>query len=77
MSAKSSTVLASGLAIVAVAALAFLALPSGPKGAALTARQRAMQMLGARIAKLRPQCKVLVLSNPFTQKSGYLNEKNQ
>ncbi len=36
-----------------------------------------MEMLGARIAKLRPECKVLVLSNPFTKKSGYLDEKNQ
>ncbi len=36
-----------------------------------------MELLGARIAKLRPECKVLVLSNPFTKDSGYLNEKNQ
>ena len=36
-----------------------------------------MEMLGARIAKLRPECRVLVLSNPFTKESGYLNEKSQ
>lgn len=36
-----------------------------------------MEMLGERIAKLRPECKVLVLSNPFTKQSGYLDEKNQ
>lgn len=36
-----------------------------------------MEMLGARIAKLRPEGKVLVLSNPFTQKSGFLDEKSQ
>ena len=36
-----------------------------------------MEILGARIAKLRPDCKVLALSNPFTEKSGYLNEKRQ
>ncbi len=36
-----------------------------------------MELLGARIAKLRPECKVLVLSNPFTKDSSYLNEKNQ
>ena len=36
-----------------------------------------METLGTRIAKLRPECKVLVLSNPFTKQSGYLNEKNQ
>ena len=36
-----------------------------------------MEMLGARIAKLCPECKVLVLSNPFTKESGYFNEKRQ
>jgi len=36
-----------------------------------------MEMLGARIAELRPECKVLVLSNPFTKESGYLDEKSQ
>lgn len=36
-----------------------------------------MEMLGARIAKLRPECQVLVLSNPFTRDSGYLDEKCQ
>ena len=34
-----------------------------------------MKMLGARIAKLRPECKVLVLSNPFSKESGYLRLK--
>lgn len=36
-----------------------------------------MEMLGARIAKLRPESKVLVLSNPFTRGASYLNEKCQ
>jgi hypothetical protein len=36
-----------------------------------------MEALGACIAKLSPQCKVLVLSNPFTKAAGYLNEKSQ
>lgn len=36
-----------------------------------------MEMLGARIAKLRPQCKVLVLSNPFAKETGYLSEKSR
>ena len=67
---------AAGLAVVALAALAFVGC-SGPKNAALAARQRAMEILGSRIAKLRPDCKVLVLSNPFTKESGYLNEKSQ
>lgn len=77
MSAKQKIVLALGLVVVAVAAIAFLARPSGPKSAALAARQRAMEMLGARIAKLRPECQIMVLSNPFTKKAGYLNEKTQ
>lgn len=77
MSAQRNIVLAAGLALVAVAAMAFLTRSSSPKSAALAARQHAMEMLGARIAKLRPECKVLVLSNPFTKESGYLNEKSQ
>ncbi len=77
MTANRNIVLASVLAVVAVAALAFLANSSSPKSAALAARQHAMELLGARIAKLRPECKVLVLSNPFTKESSYLNEKNQ
>jgi len=36
-----------------------------------------MEALGASIAKLSPQGQVLVLSNPFTKASGYLNEANQ
>ena len=77
MSAKRNIVLASGLGLFAVAAMVFLVRSSSPKSAALAARQHAMEMLGARIAKLRPECKVLVLSNPFTKESGYFNEKNQ
>ncbi len=65
------------MVVVAVAALAFLARPSGPQSVALAARQRAMEMLGERIAKLRPECKVLALSNPFAKASGYLDEKSQ
>lgn len=77
MSAQRNIVLASGLAVVAIAAIVFLTRSSSPKGTALAARQHAMEMLGARIAKLRPECKVLVLSNPFTQKSAYFDEKSQ
>jgi len=77
VSAKGKIVVASGLAVIAVAAIAFLARPSGPKGAALAAREDAMELLGARIAKLCPDCQVLVLSNPFAKKSGVLDAKNQ
>jgi hypothetical protein len=77
VSAKRYILLTSGLAVVAAAVVAFLARSSGPKSAALAGRQQAMEMLGARIAKLRPECKVLVLSNPFTKNSAYLNEKSQ
>jgi len=75
MSAKRNIVLASGL--VVVAAMALVACSANPKSAALAARQQAMELLGARLAKLRPECQVLVLSNPFTKKSGYFNEKSQ
>ena len=36
-----------------------------------------MERLGESIAKLRPKCKVLVLSNPFTKNSGMLDKKAQ
>lgn len=36
-----------------------------------------MEMLGARIAKLRPGKKVLVLANPFTKNSGIFQENRQ
>jgi hypothetical protein len=70
-------VLAAAVAVAGAAAVVFLARSGGPKSAALVARQHAMETLGARIAKLRPACRVLVLSNPFTQEAGYLSEKSQ
>jgi hypothetical protein len=78
-SSHRSLALAVGLAVVVIgaAALLFTARSSSPKNAALAARQHSMEKLGERIAKLRPDCKVLVLSNPFTKKSGYLDQKNQ
>lgn len=36
-----------------------------------------MAVLGARIAKLRPDCPVLVLANPFAKDAGYFSEQNQ
>jgi hypothetical protein len=36
-----------------------------------------MKVLGERIAKLRPKCKVLVLSNPFAKDAGRFDEKSQ
>jgi hypothetical protein len=65
------------LAAAAAAVIAFLPFRSTPKNAALAARQEAMEKLGACIAKLRPGCKVLVLSNPFTKDSGFLEPKAQ
>lgn len=50
---------------------------SSPKNAALTAREHALEKLGEAIARLRPGCKVLVLSNPFTKESGLLDTKAQ
>ena len=77
MSAKRNIVVTSGLAAVAVTVIVFLPRTSSSKSAALAARERAMEMLGARMAKLRPECKVLVLSNPFTKESSYLSESSQ
>jgi hypothetical protein len=77
MSGKRNIFLTSGLAIIAVAAVAYLLRSPSPASAALAARQHAMEMLGLRIAKLQPECKVLLLSNPFTKEAGYLNEKSQ
>jgi hypothetical protein len=77
MKSKRNLVLASALAFFVVAAMVYLARSPSPKSAALDARQHLMEMLGASIAKLRPDCKVLALSNPFTKESGYRNEKRQ
>jgi hypothetical protein len=57
--------------------VALLTACSGQKKAAVAAREQIMEALGACIAKSNPKCMVLVLSNPLTQESGYLNEKNQ
>ena len=68
----------SGLAVLGVVVLAFFFFRSGsPKNAALAGREKLMETLGARIAKVRPKSKVLVLSNPFTRKAGTFDEKSQ
>jgi hypothetical protein len=67
--------MAGGLAVLGVMAAVYWMRSSSPQSAALVARQEAMEMLGTRVAKLQPGCKVLVLANPFTQKSSYLDEK--
>jgi hypothetical protein len=77
LNAKRIIVVVLGLGAIAALGFLFLTRQASPKNAALGARQQAMEMLGARIAKLCPNCKVLVLSNPFIKDSGYLNEKNQ
>jgi hypothetical protein len=59
-------------AVVAVVAVYFTRGYS-PKGSPLSAREQALQLLGARIAELKPGCKVLVLANPFTRES-YLGQ---
>ena len=77
MSSNKKILLALGFVMVALVSIFFVIRSASPKNAALSVRQHAMEMLGAQISKLRPDCKVLVLSNPFTKESGYLNEKNQ
>lgn len=77
MSAKQFFI-STGLVLLAVlAALYWWLRPSGAQSAAMAARQQAMETLGARLAQLRPQCKVLALSNPFAKDAGYVNEKSQ
>jgi hypothetical protein len=77
VSARRAIVAGSLAAAAVLAAIFFFTRPSAPQSAALASRQQAMEMLGARIAQLRPDSKVLVLSNPFTKKAGYLDEKSQ
>ena len=77
MSAK-QLFISTGVVLLAVlAALYWWQRPSVSRSAALAARQLAMETLGARLAQLRPQCKVLALSNPFAKDAGYANEKSQ
>ena len=63
-------------ALLAVGVAGFVLLPrnSSPKSAALADREQALEMLGTRIAQLRPGCKVLVLANPFTKEASFLSE---
>jgi hypothetical protein len=63
--------------LLALLAIVFFLRPASPKSSALSARERLLQALGAEIAKVRPHAKVLLLSNPFAQKAGAFNEKNQ
>lgn len=78
MTSKKQNVLATlGLVVVALVVIVLLLRPSGAQGTALRARENATRLLGARIATLRPDCRVLVLSNPFVKDLGYLNEMAQ
>jgi hypothetical protein len=69
--------LSAGLLVIAAAVIGVLPRGFSAKSAALGARQDAMEALGQSIAKLRPRCKVLVISNPFTKTSGFLDETTQ
>src|SRR6185369_1970289 len=77
MKRKPIIAMIAGLAAITWAVIGFLPRTSGAKSAALAARQDAMETLGESIAKLRPKCKVLVLSNPFTKDSGMLDKNAQ
>jgi hypothetical protein len=74
---KRSIATIAGLAVIALAVIGFLPRTFSAKSVALAARQEAMEKLGESIAKLRPKCKVLVLSNPFTRNSGLLDKTAQ
>jgi len=75
--AKRFIAAAAALAVLVIAIIGLLRHTSSQKDAALVAQERAMKALGERIAKLKPQCQVLVLSNPFTKDAGYLDAKAQ
>jgi hypothetical protein len=77
VSARRNTIIACALLLLVVLAIVFLFRSSSPKSAALSAREHLLQTLGAEIAKLRPQARVLLLSNPFAEKAGAFNEKTQ
>lgn len=78
MTSKRAFLLGLGGAVASVAGLIFwLVRPSEAQGVALTARERAMERLGERIAELRPGAKVLVLANPFSREAGYGDEKRR
>lgn len=77
MTKKNLIVSTFGLGALVIGAVVMLNSHSAPKSAALATREQAMAALGECIAKLRPQSKVLVLSNPFAKTSGFLDEKNQ
>lgn len=78
MSAKKVLVLAGGSAVLVLATLTLLTRGSKAKSAALSARGRAMEELGACIARHSPPSKgVLVLCNPFSKGAGYLDPMRQ
>ena len=77
MTAKTKAICSSGLAFLGLVILAFFFWPTSPKSAALSVREHLLAVLGAEIAKVRPQAKVLLLSNPFAEKAGTFNEKTQ
>src|SRR5260221_13524245 len=66
-----------GVLAVVIGAMVVFGGASGPKNEALARREQVMESLGASIARLRPQSKALVLSNPFTKTTAYLNEISQ
>ncbi len=74
---KGSRYIQRGLALLLLlgALIAGLVRFVAAKSPGLAARENAMEMLGARIAMLRPKSNVLVLSNPFSQDAGYSTEK--
>lgn len=77
MTALGRILLGAGFAAIAAGAIVLALRPSGPRGEALDARQRAMKLLGETLAGMRPGSPVLVLSNPFARDSGRRDEKGQ
>jgi hypothetical protein len=77
VSAKKILSLACALGVTLLGTVVVLRGTSSEKSTALGKREQALTALGTCLAKLRPECKVLVLSNPFLKNCGYLDEKSQ
>lgn len=77
MRAKLPLTVASAVVAVGLVAFAFFSRPSGATRGALAAREDAMEALGARLARLCPNCPVLVLVNPFAKDAGHSSDRRQ
>ena len=77
MSATKKSIFACALTLLGLSAIGLFLWSARPRSAALSAREHLLQTLGSEIARLRPNSRVLVLSNPFAETAGAFDEKTQ